>query len=229
MSTVSEQVDLHALEPDPFEPTSDEVERYVVALQGLAEDDPELAKERVWAQIRLAGQRAGRRPEEARDSLNRIFRLGTPPDPAIDGETEGILVTPVMPGGIEQGFRGLTNAWMPWAGKRFDSAESTGDNILTPSARIPAKVQWPTYTPEELPDGRLAAFKFRTYVSPGTVDPDRQTLKIDYDSDENPDFVIRQILDELVQVVPGANLGKVLMRRGRDKPFGLIGYFALKN
>src|SRR5215210_6484658 len=206
MSTVSEQVDLHALEPDPFEPTSNEVERYVVALQGLAEDDPELAKERVWAQIRLAGQRAGRRPEEARDSLNRIFRLGAPPDPAIDGETEGILVTPVMPGGIEQGFRGLTNAWMPWAGKRFDSAQSTGDNILTPSARLPAKVQWPTYTPEELPDGRLVA------------------LKIDYDSDENPDFVIRQILDELVQVVPGANLGKVLMRRGRDKPFGLIGY-----
>ena len=49
----------------------------------------------------------------------------------------------------------------------------------------------------------------------------------DYDSDENPSFLIRDILDELVEVVPGANLGKVLLRRG-DGDRRLIGYFALE-
>jgi hypothetical protein len=65
-------------------------------------------------------------------------------------------------------------------------------------------------------------------VSPGKVDPDRETLKIDYDSDENPGFLIRDILDELVQVVPGAYLGKVLLRRGGGEEWRLIGYFALQ-
>ena len=60
------------------------------------------------------------------------------------------------------------------------------------------------------------------------VDPDRETLKIDYDSDANPGLLIRDILDELVEVVPGAYLGKVLLRRGRDRRWALMGYFALE-
>ena len=229
MTTVTTgTADLHALEPDPLEPAPLEVERYVEALQELAATDPDLAAERVWSQIRLAGLRAGRRREEARDTLNRIFRLGGPPDPPLEGPTRGILVTPVMPRPLESSLRGLTSAWMPWLGKRFDASANLGDNLLAASARLPAKVLWPTYRAEPLGEDRLAAFRFRTYVSPGTLDPDRQTLKIDYDSDENPALLIRDILDELVQVVPGANLGKVLLRRGEGAPWRLIGYFALR-
>ena len=58
------------------------------------------------------------------------------------------------------------------------------------------------------------------------MDPDRETLKIDYDSDENPRLLIRDILDELVQIVPGAYLGKVLLRR--KDAWRLLGYFALQ-
>jgi hypothetical protein len=229
MTTVTpETIDLHAHEPDPLEPSPEAVERYVKALQELAESDPELAARRAWGQIQLAGVRAGRRREEARDTLNRMFRLGGPPDPPIDGPTDGILVTPVMPRVLESPLRALTSAWMPWLGKRFDAAAGHGDNLLTASARVPARALWPTYRPERLEDGRLAAFRFRTYVGPGTLDPDRQNLKIDYDSDENPALLIRDILDELVQLVPGAYLGKVLLRRGEGAPYGLIGYFALR-
>ena len=225
-TTAAASTDVHALEPDPLEPSPEEVERYVGALQELAASDPDLARRRAWAQIRLAGQRARSRPTEARDSLNRIFRLGSPPDPPLDGETRGILVTPVMPGPVEPAFRALASAWMPWTGKRFDAAAGQGDNVLVASARTPLRVAWRSYTPETLADGRLAAFRFRTWTGPGKLDADRDVLKIDYDSPDNPDFLIRDILDELVQVVPGANLGKVLLRRGQRHV--LVGYFALQ-
>jgi hypothetical protein len=228
MSIETEAPDLHALEPDPLEAKPDEVERYAAAVQGIAESDPERAKQLAWNQFRLAGVRARKRPDEARESLNRMFRLGVPPDPPIDGPTRGILVTPTLPRWAEVPFRGLADAWMPWVGKRFDSQAETGDNLLLPSARTPARVLWRSYTPEETAEGRLAAFKFRTYASPGTLDQDRQTMKIDYDWDENPGLLIRDILDELVQVVPGAYLGKVLLRRRRSAPWRLVGYFALQ-
>src|SRR6266581_808000 len=73
--------ELPALEPDPLTPRPQEVERYVEALQGLSKANADFARRASWAQIRLAGARAGSRPTEAHDSLNRIFRLGVPPDP----------------------------------------------------------------------------------------------------------------------------------------------------
>ena len=214
------------LEPDPLEPTPDQVERYVAALQDLAARDPELARRQAWAQIRLAGARAGSRRKEAHDTLNRIFRLGGPPEPPLEGPMRGILVTPITAALTDPLMRALSSSWMPWVGKRFDGASQTGDNLLTRSARIPAKGLWPRYRLEDAGDGRLAAFKFRTYVEPGKVDPDVDALKIDYDSDENPGLLIRDILDELVQVVPGAYLGKVLLRR--KDGWRLVGYFALQ-
>jgi hypothetical protein len=39
--------ELYALQPDPLEPHAEEVERYVGALQELAESDPDLARRQV--------------------------------------------------------------------------------------------------------------------------------------------------------------------------------------
>jgi hypothetical protein len=217
--------ELPSLEPDPLEPCAVDVASYVEALQGLSKANAEFARRAAWNQVRLAAARAGRRPEEAHETLNRIFRLGVPPDPPLDGETRGIMVTPTLARAADVGLRALASAWIPWIGKRFDAASQTGDNLLVPSARWPARVLWPSYRFEPL-DGGYAAFRFRTYVGQGTVDPDRDTLKIDYDSDDNPKLLIRGILDELVQVVRGAYLGKVLLRRGTR--WQLIGYFALE-
>jgi hypothetical protein len=217
--------ELPALEPDPLEPRAEDVARYVEALQGLSKANADFARRAAWNQIRLAGARAGRRPEEARETLNLIFRLGVPPAPALDGPMRGLMVTPTVPRPLDIGLRAVASAWMPWMGKRFDADAERGDNVLTASARVPTKILWPSYRAEPV-DGGQAAFRFKTYVSPGSVDPDMETLKIDYDSDENPALLIRDILDELVQVVRGAYLGKVLLRRGGE--WRLVGYFGLE-
>jgi hypothetical protein len=217
--------ELPALEPDPLEPQPESVARYVEALQGLSKANADYARRAAWSQIRLAGARAGRRPAEAHETLDRLFRLGSPPRPALDGPTRGLMVTPTVPRPLDLGLRALASAWMPWTGKRFDAAANGGENLLAPSARWPTRILWPSYRPEPLGRG-LAAFRFRTYVSPGTVDPDIETLKIDYDSSENPTLLIRDVLDEVVQVVRGAYLGKVLLRRGTQ--WRLVGYFGLQ-
>jgi hypothetical protein len=218
--------ELPALEPDPLTPGAQEVERYVEALQGLSKANADFARRASWAQIRLAGARAGSRPTEAHDSLNRIFRLGVPPQPPLEGPTRGIFVAPTILRPADLGLRALASAWMPWTGKRFHSATATGDNRLVASARPVARVLFPSYRLEPLDSSSYAGFRFRTYAGPGKVDPDRETLKIDYGSDENPRLLIRDILDELVQIVPGTYLGKVLLRR--KDAWRLLGYFALQ-
>jgi hypothetical protein len=115
---------------------------------------------------------------------------------------------------------------MPWQGKSFDAERSEGFNVLIPSAKTPVKILWPSYQPEnETPEG-LEVFPFRNRVAPGAVDPELDVLKIDYDFEANPNFIIRRILDELVEVAEGLYLGKILYRhRGNFRP---IGFFSLE-
>jgi hypothetical protein len=79
---------------------------------------------------------------------------------------------------------------------------------------------------------RIAAFDFQTRVEPGAIDTDRDVLVIDYAPvDSNPRVIIKSIRDELVEIVPGANLGKMLWRSGsgEDASYTLLAYFALKS
>ena len=118
---------------------------------------------------------------------------------------------------------------MPWLGKKFDSASQTGLNTLTSSARWPAKILWPLYSTRDAELGR-SAFDFNTYVEAGRLDTSIDVLVIDYEGVEsNPRLLIRSIRDELVEIVPGANLGKMLVNvPGRRQPFPAL-YFALKS
>jgi hypothetical protein len=221
---------LHALQPDPLEPRAEEVERYVAALQELAESDPALAGRQAWSQIRLAGMRASRRRGEVLDSLNRIFRIATVPEPSPDGLYDGLVVTTTTFAATDPLFHVLLSLWMPWRGKRFDAKTMSGDNMMLPGARVPAKLVWPSYRFQDTGQGRYAAFRFRSYPGAGTLDHDRRVLKIDYDSGENPSFLIRDILDELVQIVPGVYLGKVLLRSSKPSRQSrrLVAYFTLR-
>ena len=116
---------------------------------------------------------------------------------------------------------------MPWLGKSFDPQAMTGVNVLTTGARGPMRVVWPGYEPEREFADRIEAFPFRNRIAPGEVDPGVDVLKIDYDIAANPQFVIRRILDELVQVEEGFYLGKILFRRqGAWRP---IGFFTLES
>jgi hypothetical protein len=88
------------------------------------------------------------------------------------------------------------------------------------------KALWPSYKVLREHEDRVEAFLFRTRVDPGAVDPSINVLKIDYDFEANPDFIIRRILDELVQLDDGLYLGKVLYRqKGR---YRTIGFFSLE-
>ena len=134
------------------------------------------------------------------------------------------LIQPV----VDRGLGLLTGAWMPWLGKRFDRDAQLGDNTLTSSTRFVGKLLWPLYGMKEY-GSNLAAFDFETRVEPGKIDPGTDVLVIDYHPiEKNPNFIIRSIRDELVEITPGANLGKILWRSG-DDDYTNIGFFALRS
>jgi hypothetical protein len=180
--------------------------------------------EGAWEAIQGLKARSARKPTETAADLNQNFRAGAPPE-GLDGRCDGILVMTTQ-GPLDGVARRLTGLWMPWLGKRFDSLAAAGDNLLVPAVATPARLMWPRYAFRPVEPGVLSAFDFRTYTAPGLADPDRAVLKIDYDLDVNPRFMIRDILDELVQVGSNTYLGKVHMRRGGK--WKMMGYFALR-
>jgi hypothetical protein len=163
---------------------------------------------------------------EAIAELDELFREGAAPDPQPDGMHPGRLVTMSVTRPTDAAARAIAGLYMPWLGKSFDVAAQTGINVLATNARAPMKVLWPRYTPVREFADRIECFPFRTRIDRGAVDPDLQVLKIDYDYEANPDFIIRRILDELVQIDDGLYLGKILFRTKHAwKP---IGFFSLE-
>jgi hypothetical protein len=184
------------------------------------------AVDSAWSWIVELSTLADNNAEAAEAQLNDLFRLGTPPVD-LDGPTEGILVMTTTNPALDTVTRAVTALWMPWQGKRFDSDSGTGDNRLTRSTGLVGKLLWPLYSMRDAESGKLA-FDFATYVEAGKDDPDRQVMVIDYANVEsNPRLVIRSIRDELVELVPGVYLGKILFNTGADR-FSKIGYFALR-
>jgi hypothetical protein len=199
----------------------------VAELREQAKTDPTGARDAAWAWIEELSVRAGTDRAGAIEELQNLFLCGEPAK--VSGQTEGILVTWTMHPLADKVIGAITGAWMPWLGKKFDPAEQKGINTLTDSARWPAKLLWPLYSTKDSPLGR-SAFDFNTYVEAGKLDPSVDVLVIDYESvPENPALLIRQIRDELVQIVPGANLGKMLVRVPRRKELFPALYFALKS
>jgi hypothetical protein len=169
-------------------------------------------------------------PERARtraiEELNELFAAGRVPDPLPEGLHRGRPVSSTIAPGFDVLGRRLAGVYMPWLGKRFDPASNKGVNVLTKSALNPMKLLWPSYEPVEIFTDRVEAFPFVTKVEQAAVDPGLRALKIDYDFEANPSFIIRRVLDELVQIDEGLYLGKVLYRlSGRFKP---IGFFVLE-
>lgn len=198
----------------------------VATLRAQFETDPEGAAAAAWAWIEELKDLAGSDRDGAEKALDELFALGDAPKD-LSGSTEGILVAPLIQPIVDKVARALTSAWMPWQGKSFDQATSQGENRLTGETRWIAKLIWPLYGTKEGPDGRLA-FDFETRIEPGMLDPDTEVLVIDYAPvEENPGLIIKSIRDELVEIVPGANLGKILYRRGGG--YTNIGFFALRS
>lgn len=170
-------------------------------VQELRLRDAIVSRDEAWAWFDELGREAARDRAAAASKLGELFRLGVPPA-GLDGEAEGAFVTTLIAAPVDRAARRLASVWMPWLGKRFDGAAGRGENLLALGAR------------------RTAAFAFKTGVEPGKLDSDVRVLKLDY--------APIPIRDELVEIVPGASLGKILWR-SRGGSHRLIGYFALRS
>jgi hypothetical protein len=160
-------------------------------------------------------------------ALNQIFRSGSPPNLPLNGGYAGKLVALDVAPGLNQFIEMITSRWMPWKGKIFDAAHASGDNIFTRDSLFLAHIWWPLYRAYK-DDGksRYRAFDFRTSLGPGLTDPDRETLKLDYNLEGNPSLTVQRVLDELVQVEPALYLGKAHLRWWWGK-WQLVAYFSL--
>jgi len=132
--------------------------------------------------------------------------------------------------GPEGFFKGsaylLGNRPVPWLGKTFESSKDLGFNIFTPSGASMLKIMLPFYKKYRLnADGNTDAYYFKTSTGPGLKDKGTTVFKLDYDSPENP-FLIRIILDEMVEVRPNEFLGKVHMKVFPGY-YATIGFFGL--
>jgi hypothetical protein len=159
--------------------------------------------------------------------LNELFAQGIVPAPALDGRYQGALLTTSVNPLMDAATRALTGWWLPWQGKVFNAAAHTGDNLFTNDGLWLSHLVFPGYQDYvDAGPGRTRALTFRTYLGPGREDPDLQVLKLDYDLEANPRFVVRDVLDELVQVGDGCYLGKAHLRwRGRWR---CAAYFTLQ-
>jgi hypothetical protein len=121
----------------------------------------------------------------------------------------------------------LGNGPVPWLGKSFESGNQKGFNIFTPQGASLLKVMTPFYRLfRKNADGNTDAYYFKTSVSQGFRDKEIDTFKLDYDSPENP-FLIRIILDEIVESGPREFLGKVHMKVFPGY-YATIGFFGLR-
>lgn len=121
----------------------------------------------------------------------------------------------------------LGNRPVPWLGKSFESENQKGFNIFTPKGASLLKLLTPFYKHfRPNADGNTDAYYFDTSTGDGFRDKDIKTFKLDYDSPENP-FLIRIILDEIVETDHGEYLGKVHMKVFPGY-YATIGFFGLR-
>lgn len=132
------------------------------------------------------------------------------------------------PNGFYSGLAHLLgNGQTPWLGKSFDPANRTGINVFTPRGASLLKTLTPNYKLfQNNTDGNTEAYFFKTSTGPGIRDTDQQVFKLDYDSADNP-FIIRIVLDEIVEIAPDEFLGKVHLRVFPGY-FATVGFFGLR-
>ncbi len=186
-----------------------------------------LATQELQAEVMQAAQLARRDRAAAFARLNEMFVQGVVPSPALDGRYRGALLTTSVNPVLDALTRSLFGWWQPWKGKTLDATAQTGDNMFTNDGLWLSRLVFWGYRGyvADVP-GQSRALTFRTYTGAGKDDPDLQVLKIDYDLNANPSFVVRDVLDELVQVGDDYYLGKAFIHwRGRWR---CAAYFTLQ-
>jgi hypothetical protein len=182
----------------------------------------------VARQVFLLSRRLDTRHDESMRGLHAVFRMGSVPASPLEGRYRGQLVTTTVLSPLDSFGRIMSRLYMPWLGKRFHAESHTGDNVFKEGMRFWGHLYWPRYHGyRSYGRDMLTAFPFRTSIGPGVLDPDVQTLKLDYNDSRNPGFIVRDVLDELVQVTGNYYLGKAYIRRPGES-YRLVAFFALQ-
>ncbi len=167
--------------------------------------DPSLAT-RYWRAIATL-------PVSRRQALNEIescFRHGTAPT-ALAGPLKGRLLTTTVGKGVDQLAMGMSRIWMPWKGKTFSIGE--GRNLFDNAFKAVLRVGFRGYDDVKTEeDGRISTFPFVTRMAPSELEPELKVLDIDYDHAASPGRLVRDVLDELVEIGEGLYLGQALLR-----------------
>jgi hypothetical protein len=144
--------------------------------------------------------------------LEACFRDARTP-PAIEGPTRGRVLTTTFGYGLDAVTAGLGRLWMPWKGKAFSPEAKEGRNLFSSSFRPVLHALWPGYDIDQAEElGRFSTFPFTTWDGPSSYTPGgADVLKIDYEHPQSP-WLIRDILDELVEIEEGLFLGQALLR-----------------
>ena len=194
----------------------------VAELRELAESAPQRAQAETWEWLKTLGADA----DEA--SLDELFYLGeaTPMEGPADGILVAFFVTPVVDSFV-MALMGPGRAGMPWKGKTFDPETGTGINRFKDWYPPIARMVFPRYRGKRQQSGEAVLFDMENGIVPDPLDPSHAVWKIEYKDEKlgNPLF-IRDIFDALVEIVPGAHLGRI-EHEGRSG-FKNLGYFALK-
>jgi hypothetical protein len=180
-----------------------------------------------------------RRDAAAWAGLNDLFRGGSAPDPPLQGDYAGELLATRTLTPLDALVRRFDRKGLWWLGKSFDAALSAGANRFDRRFRLVTRLLWPLYRGVRddwqrtgsqplavRPSSGIRAFRFRTWIGAGILDPDLPVLKIDYAAEPNP-LAVRRVLDELVQAAPDYYVGKahLLLPRGRWRT---VAFFALQ-
>lgn len=204
----------------PSAPLSDQA--YVESLRTLHAKSAAKAKALAWElfqelqkpsqQYRLAG----------------VFAEGTAPE-SPHGDCEGInmnLYGNRVLRGLDYLIRlGQMLGGMGWAGKTFH-ANGTGYNRLTPGTKFAAMAVMPHYKLRKI-NGELIGFDFYHCIDNSPVAPNIPVRSLNYASPEhNNPLILPRTRDEIVEIVPGVYLGRVLIRDNFG--WNLSGYFGLR-
>jgi hypothetical protein len=191
-------------------------------LREVAATDPDGAQEQAWDWfLRLGAARD-------EDSLEDLFRLGDAKP--MSGPTDGILLAIFMSPVLDRlgiALLGPGRPTMPWNGKTFDPVTETGANRFKPWFPALSRLAWPFYRGRRMDGDEHLMFDMRNGDIEDPLDPGHTIWKIDYrDKDLRSPWFIRHCLDTLVEVVPGAHLGRLYYDRGGR--YSTLLYFALK-
>ncbi|MBE9207837.1 hypothetical protein IQ244_15170 [Nostoc sp. LEGE 06077] len=162
-------------------------------------------------------------------ALDQIYRQGIVPEPTLNGRYWGEFLTANFNPVLDSWLDIITKMWLPWEGKTFDANTNTGDNIFTNDGLLLGRVIWPFYNGYVADNrGRTLAFKFQTSRDHCLLEPDIEVLRLNFNLPDNPQFLIRDLVDQLVQIDEDFYLGKAVLKHPDGGHF-CAAYFTLRS